>query len=313
MIELETANCSCCGSSSRRTLYAYGDWRYGIPEPKYGVCICSKCGHGYLSPRPTESTIHEAYPTDYDAARSTTNHETATRYAAQATFVGPGIGRLLDVGSARGDFLNSLLELGWDATGIDPFLRDGASNARLLKADIYSDLLSPDTFDVVTAWHVVEHVYRPKDFFVRVSELLKPGGRFCMSVPNFKSYRARWLKAEDVPRHLQFFTIDSLIKLGESCNLLTQRVSYNAAFANGAVGRGALTNYVHRYLGGVTLFDYLRSRTVGAGLPQVSSSLINLLVRPINKLEKAFLNEGRLEKSGRMGVVAVEFKKISGM
>lgn len=307
--DFEEPACDLCGSTSRRRLYAYGDWRYGRPQPEYGVCVCRRCGLGYLSPRPTARAIGTHYPAEYDSGRSAADAAAKGRYAAQAEFVGAGAGDLLEVGTARGDFLDWVARLGWRATGIEPHARAGTTDPRVRHIDIHSPELAAGSFDVITAWHVVEHLHAPSTFFPRVAELLRPGGRFCMSVPQFDSYKSRWLKAEDVPRHLHFFTLKSLTTFGDRAGLRVARHSYSASFANGAEGHGAFTNYVYRWLGGLSLYDFHRlafdrNRSLRREFP-----FLFQLARPLSWLERHLLTKTYLERSGKMGVIAVEFTK----
>lgn len=308
-VDLEEPRCDFCGSTARRRLYAYGDIRYGTPQPEYGVCVCRGCGLGYLSPRPTPATIGAHYPPHYDSGRCADVCAAQRRYATQAEFVGPGSGNLLDVGTARGDFLDWVERLGWRAAGIEPHARAGTSDPRVRFIDIDSPALAPASYDVITAWHVVEHLHAPSKFFARVAELLRPGGRFCMSVPNFRSYKDLWLKAEDVPRHLHFFALDSLNAYGERSGLRVTRHSYASSFANGAEGRGAFTNFVYRWFGGLSLYDYHRLRDDKARSFRAEFPLLSQIARPLGWLERRLLSPAKLEKSGWMGVIAVEFTK----
>lgn len=123
----------------------------------------------------------------------------------------PPKGKLLDIGAGTGDFLVEAKSKGWKVYGVEP--NEKARNQALIK----NIKLAPDTsnfksekFDVITMWHVLEHVYDLKAQIIELEHLLKKGGLLIIAVPNFKSYDAQYYKehwaAYDVPRHLWHFS-----------------------------------------------------------------------------------------------------------
>ncbi|MDO6736684.1 bifunctional 2-polyprenyl-6-hydroxyphenol methylase/3-demethylubiquinol 3-O-methyltransferase UbiG [Wenyingzhuangia sp. 2_MG-2023] len=76
---------------------------------------------------------------------------------------------------------------------------------------------NPYQFDVITLWHVLEHVYDLDMYIYRLKQLLKPDGVLVIAVPNYKSYDAEHYKqfwaAYDVPRHLWHFSQTSIHRL----------------------------------------------------------------------------------------------------
>jgi len=126
-----------------------------------------------------------------------------------------GEGRLLDVGCGSGAYLEILREGGWTVAGveIDP---DAAQRARTKRSlDVHTGTvldapLPPGSFDVVTLWHVLEHVWNPNEVVDRIAHLLAPGGLFVVSAPAIDGHAAAALKEHwyhvDVPRHLLHFT-----------------------------------------------------------------------------------------------------------
>ncbi|RZS99326.1 class I SAM-dependent methyltransferase [Aquimarina brevivitae] len=123
----------------------------------------------------------------------------------------PQKGTLLDVGAGTGDFLVTAKNDGWNIQGTEP-----NAKARQLAAtkniSLQSDLASftSNSFDVITLWHVLEHVSALQEYIERLNDLLKPNGTLIIAVPNFKSYDAKYYKeywaAYDVPRHLWHFS-----------------------------------------------------------------------------------------------------------
>ena len=116
-------------------------------------------------------------------------------------------GKLLDIGAGTGEFLMVAKENGWQTTGIEP--SDKARNIALKKGVFLADSLADledHSFDVISMWHVLEHVPNLENQIKELKRLLKPTGTILIAVPNFNSYDAKYYKefwaAYDVPRHL---------------------------------------------------------------------------------------------------------------
>ena len=137
---------------------------------------------------------------------------------------------LLDIGAGIGYFLDSASDFGWNSTGVE--LSDSARSAAnkvrsiSIKKMTYLDNLEQNTFDVVTLWHVLEHM-GDLDFEIkRIKGLLSLNGRIIIAVPNFKSYDANYFKeywaGYDVPRHLWHFSRNSIFKLFKKHGLIIE-------------------------------------------------------------------------------------------
>lgn len=126
-----------------------------------------------------------------------------------------GQGRLLDVGCGTGSYLASMAALGLSVTGVDLF-EDVARevSARygipVHAGELPAVDLPPGSFDIVTLWHMVEHLPNPGQVIARARELLAPGGVLMLGVPVYDCDEeallgAAWL-GYDVPRHLLTFS-----------------------------------------------------------------------------------------------------------
>jgi SAM-dependent methyltransferase len=127
-------------------------------------------------------------------------------------------GTLLDIGSGTGDFLKLAKENGWEAKGVEP--NAAARNlAKQKNLEVFEtiDVLSGQTYDVITLWHVLEHLPNLEFATQKIALLLKPGGTLVVAVPNFNSYDAKYYKrywaAYDTPRHLWHFSKTSMAKI----------------------------------------------------------------------------------------------------
>jgi 2-polyprenyl-3-methyl-5-hydroxy-6-metoxy-1,4-benzoquinol methylase len=127
-------------------------------------------------------------------------------------------GILLDIGAGTGDFLVAAKKEGWKTTGIEPSLK--AKTIAISKGVDFVDNLTDlkdHSFDVITMWHVLEHVPNLEEYLIALKRLLKPTGTILIAVPNFKSFDAnyygRFWAAYDVPRHIWHFSKVTIKKL----------------------------------------------------------------------------------------------------
>lgn len=127
-------------------------------------------------------------------------------------------GKLLDIGAGTGDFLVVAQKDGWQTTGIEP--SEKAKSIAINKGVNFAANLSElenHSFDVITMWHVLEHVPNLNEYIAELKRLLKPSGTILIAVPNFKSFDAnyygRFWAAYDVPRHIWHFSKTAIQKL----------------------------------------------------------------------------------------------------
>ena len=129
--------------------------------------------------------------------------------------------KLLDVGCGTGDFLETAQQNNWQVSGIEPNKQARAIANKKTDNSVFEieQLLKfeSNSFDVITLWHVLEHLPNLDDHIAVFKKLLKPNGTLIIAVPNHESYDAKYYKqfwaAYDVPRHLWHFNRDSITKL----------------------------------------------------------------------------------------------------
>ena len=127
-------------------------------------------------------------------------------------------GRVLDIGAGVGDFLSVCKNDGWQTVGIEP--SDKAKNIAKSKGVSFVENLSEledHSFDIITMWHVLEHVPNLKEQIAELKRLIKSNGTIIIAVPNFKSFDAKhygqFWAAFDVPIHLWHFSKTAIKKL----------------------------------------------------------------------------------------------------
>lgn len=140
--------------------------------------------------------------------------------------------KLLDIGCGTGDFLQVGKQDNWSVIGIEP-----NEQARYLANQKVGNLVfdvamlakfEPHSFDVITLWHVLEHLPNLDEQFSLFNRLLKSNGTLIIAVPNFNSHDANHYKefwaAFDVPRHLWHFSKTSISRLSEKVGLKVRSV-----------------------------------------------------------------------------------------
>lgn len=138
-------------------------------------------------------------------------------------------GNLLDIGAGTGDFLAYAKSKKWEVIGIEP--NQKAKELAQKKGVSFvenTEELSNNSFDVITMFHVLEHVPDLDKQLSELKRICKPGGFIVVAVPNFKSYDAKHYKefwaAYDVPRHLWHFSKTAVEKLFSEKGMILQKV-----------------------------------------------------------------------------------------
>ena len=141
----------------------------------------------------------------------------------------PQKGKILDIGAGTGDFLLTAKDNGWETVGVEPSERAKsiATKKGISFVDKISDLEN-NSFDVITMWHVLEHVPNLELQIQELKRLLKPTGTLIVAVPNFKSFDANHYKtfwaAYDVPIHFWHFSKKAIQSLFEKVDMRLEKI-----------------------------------------------------------------------------------------
>ncbi len=222
-VEMEETPCEICGSDERRLVAWRPDLMLGGDRLFY-MHECRGCGVLYQHPRPAPDAMEAFYPPEYQPYTPKLEAEGwlrrldrryGLRKRCHAVTRRVPRGRLLDVGCATGDFLDEMRRVpGWSVVGIEP----GAAAARYARLqqglDVVEGTLNDSpfadrTFDAVTVWDVLEHVYDPRAVIRSLARLLRPGGVLVINYHNLRAIDRRlfgrfWCGYE-LPRHLYLF------------------------------------------------------------------------------------------------------------
>lgn len=217
--------CPSCQSSHLEEVLLCRDFL--VSHQTFIIARCLDCDLYFTVQPPNEKDIpayyeSEAYISHTDTRKGLLNRayhwariralRKKVRWVRDAT--GLSAGTVLDIGSGTGAFLNAMRASGWKTTGIEP-----NAAARKIAMDSYGIAsyetlklgeLQAGSFDVITLWHVLEHVHTLHEYVELLKCLIKPDGKIIIALPNIQSvdfhfYREYWA-ALDVPRHLYHFT-----------------------------------------------------------------------------------------------------------
>jgi 2-polyprenyl-3-methyl-5-hydroxy-6-metoxy-1,4-benzoquinol methylase len=217
--------CPVCGKEAVVPFLEAPDRFHGRRIP-YHLARCPFCTYVWQSNPPPPERMGEHYGEDYDRSVAAAGEEPdrwSGRWEALARYRSGG--SLLDLGCSSGGFLAGLKSLPWSLYGIEMSevvakRARAKSGAEVFVGDILDAPFSRESFDVVTCFHVFEHLYHPRAVLAKVREWLKPNGIFFVMVPNIDSAGCRIFKsywyALELPRHLSLFSPRSLRFLAES-------------------------------------------------------------------------------------------------
>ncbi len=194
---------------------------------------CTSCQFVFTEPKPDKDTISKYYLSENYISHTGANKSFFDKIYLRVRDLTLKwkrriIGRnstgktLLDIGCGTGEFIKEMNAHGWDITGVEPsaLARTAAEkNAGIKIKESYSELEN-NTYDVISLWHVLEHLHDLHEALKKFQSLLKKSGTIFIAVPNFQSFDAQhynsYWAGYDVPRHLWHFGKENMKMLLEN-------------------------------------------------------------------------------------------------
>jgi len=228
MEKLET--CLICGSNQHIEYLKCID--YLVTKEEFILNQCENCGFVFTNPRPAIEEIAPYYKSEDYYSHSDKNKSIISRIynvirnvniKKKLNLINKVIkkqGNLLDYGCGAGLFIKYANGQGWVASGIEPNndARDVTKKLGLkVDAPDFLETITEQKFDVITLWHVLEHLHDIEKVIPKLKSILNKNGILVVAVPNIdswdaKKYKKNWA-AYDVPRHLYHFTPKTIEKL----------------------------------------------------------------------------------------------------
>lgn len=222
---------ACPGCFSNNIQRKFTGIDYSVSGDFFDIAECLDCSMRFTTPIPDKLQIGKYYKSANYISHTNTNdgfvnrmyhivRRITLRFKKKdiCTQSGKSSGALLDIGAGTGAFASYMVNNGWMVTGLEPDekAREIAykkNKISLLPIESLSEL-PRESFDVITLWHVLEHVHDLHKYILKLKELIKPGGIILIAVPNYTSkdseYYNRVWAAYDLPRHLYHFSPASM-------------------------------------------------------------------------------------------------------
>lgn len=222
--------CSVCGQSSAQEWLRAPDRLHGRQTP-YTLMRCPGCSLVWLHQPPQPEEMHQHYTEAYNKLISGAGGPNpALRWHDRKTTLGKykQSGALLDLGCSSGTFLECMRSESWKLYGVEMSAEEARTAEARTGANVFIGVVSdapfaPDSFDVITCFDVLEHLYDPRQVMAKLREWLKPGGIFYVQVPNIDSAEGRvfgkYWHGLELPRHLFHYSPSSLRFLAQSMGL----------------------------------------------------------------------------------------------
>ena len=240
MEHIQERLCPACKATASTDLMTVKD--HFLSKEDFSLLKCSNCQLVYTHPKPSESKIDDYYKSQEYISHSSIkrgiinslytivrNYTLKKKVKMVRSLVS---GRqLLDIGAGTGHFVKCAQDSGFFVLGLEPDAdaRKVAEQQNSIQLELLEQLhaLKAESYDVVTMWHVLEHVYNLKTDLKKIISLIRKDGVLIIAVPNHTSFDAGYYKefwaAYDVPRHLYHFSPETIKPFVEQFGLQLEK------------------------------------------------------------------------------------------
>lgn len=290
--------CPACGAASIIKKLAVKD--YTVTGELFDILECTECTLRFTQDAPAQDEIGKYYKSSAYISHTDTrvglinsvyhkvrNYTLGQKKRLISKTLGKTSGKLLDIGAGTGAFAGYMQSAGWEVTALEP-----DADTRRRAFEINKQVLLPGenlfnlpkaSFDVITMWHVLEHVHTLHEYLDQLSALLADNGYVFIAVPNYTSkdaayYREFWA-AYDVPRHLYHFSPASMRTLVQKHGMKVKSVkpmwfdSFYVSMLSEQYKTGKAGNLA-------AFAEGLKSNVSAAGAKEQCSSLIYIIRKP---------------------------------
>ena len=225
------SSCLICGSENIQTFLECKD--HFLTKENFIISQCNNCNFRFVNPRPKREKIGAYYQSDDYISHSESKkgivnfiYNLIKGYTLPKKYLlinkySKG-NKILDIGCGNGDFLNLFKQRNWETYGIEPSPKARNHAITKFNLNVNSDNkficeINDGFFDVITMWHVLEHIHELSELLQEIKRTLKKDGVLFVAVPNPDSFDAKHYKeywaGYDVPRHLYHFNSQNIIDL----------------------------------------------------------------------------------------------------
>ena len=234
------SSCPVCGNKNFTPFLQSRD--FFLTNEEFNIVTCLGCGLKFVNPRPEASEISKYYEApDYvshGGKKNLTNFLYKTIRSSSIKMKYKIVRehargkKMLDIGCGTGEFLYFCRKMGFDVKGIEPAEKPRFFAQTQYELDVHEEaylnnIVSPE-FDIITMWHVLEHVHLLHERMNKMVEILKSEGTLIIAVPNCDSwdalYYGKFWAAYDLPRHLYHFSQDTIKILTQTHALKVEEI-----------------------------------------------------------------------------------------
>ncbi len=216
-----TVNCPVCKKETP-LLFRTKDFNRKITPETFNYYRCPSCGLIFLSPIPND--LGKYYPNDYYSIPASISElakiADGERYKVDIVRQFASVGRLLEIGPAYGNFVYLAKEAGFDTQAIEMnlnccrFISETIGVKAIQSNDPSEALKGVENYNVITLWHVIEHLPDPWKTLEAISNKLEPKGILVVAAPNPEAFQfcvlGRFWPHVDAPRHLKLIPLSLL-------------------------------------------------------------------------------------------------------
>jgi 2-polyprenyl-3-methyl-5-hydroxy-6-metoxy-1,4-benzoquinol methylase len=273
------SSCPVCGIKIFTLFLKSND--YFLTNEEFSIMICASCGMKFVNPRPDPNEIRKYYESsDYVSHGGQKNalnyiYKNVRKYSIKKKYKlvkeHAKSKKLLDIGCGTGEFIFFCKQMGFDVQGIEPGEKPRSFAKAKYHVDVedetYLDKIVIAEFDIITMWHVLEHVHKLHERMNKMREILKPGGTLIIAIPNNNSwdacYYGKFWAAYDLPRHLYHFSVETMKILANVHQFKVDEIipmkldAFYISFLSEKYARGK-QNYFKAFINGIRSNNFAR-------------------------------------------------------